>query len=307
MARIIIGIHGLGNKPDKPTLKKWWRMSMIEGLKSIGKEDTSISKFEMVYWADVMYEKPLDKSVKNPESPFLLEERYTKAPSDFQVEDHSLRMSIIDFIGKQLNDIFLNEDFSLNYSFITDYIVSKYFRELEVYYRDDCEENIQECKTKDKIKSRLVNALEKYKNDEIMLVCHSMGTIIAYDVLTFLAPQIKVHSLVTMGSPLGLPVIISKIAAEHKRRMEKEIKMVTPPGVYINWFNFSDILDKIAFNFKLADDFTENDHGVKPVDFQVVNDYHINGVHNPHKSFGYLRTKEFAKVLYEFITRDKPL
>jgi hypothetical protein len=155
MARVIIGIHGLGNKPDKATLKKWWRMSMNEGLKSIGKEDTSLTKFEMVYWADVMYDKPLDKSVKDPENPYFIEEKYTKAPADFQVEDHSLRMSIIEFCS-----------------------------------------------------------------------------IIAYDVLTFLAPHIKIHSLVTMGSPLELPVIISKIAVEYKRKIDAKVQMITPPGVY---------------------------------------------------------------------------
>ena len=235
MARIIIGIHGLGNKPDKATLKKWWQMSMTEGLKAIGK-DTAMPTFELVYWADLMYEKPLDKSVKDPENPYYLDERYNKSPKDFEVKDHSLRMSIIDFLGKQANDIFLNGDFTLNYSFITDYIVSKYFRELEIYYREECDDDNPECMIKERIKTRLVNILEKYENDEIMLVSHSMGTIISYDVLTFLAPHIKVHSLVTMGSPLGLPVIISKIAAEHKRRMDGEIQMITPPGVYKHWF-----------------------------------------------------------------------
>jgi len=302
MSRIIIGIHGLGNKPEKRILKEWWKKSMKEGLKSIGKE-ISLPKFEMVYWADLMYDKPLDPKIRDTESPYYIEEKYTRAPQNFHVEDHSLRMSIIDFLGKQLNEIFLNEDLTLNYTYITDFIVSKYFRELEIYYKDDCEDgNTAECRIKEKILLRLLNTLKKYKDDEIMLISHSMGTIIAYDVLTFLASDIKIHSLVTMGSPLGLPVIISKIASEYKRRTKGEAHMVTPPGVYKNWFNFSDILDKIAFNFKLGDDFTENNYGVKPVDFQVVNNYQFKGEHNPHKSFGYLRAIEFAKVLNDFIT-----
>lgn len=32
MARVIIGVHGLGNKPDPETLRSWWEQSMIEGL-----------------------------------------------------------------------------------------------------------------------------------------------------------------------------------------------------------------------------------------------------------------------------------
>ena len=37
MARVIIGVHGLGNKPDKDTLYEWWRLSMMEGIHNFPK------------------------------------------------------------------------------------------------------------------------------------------------------------------------------------------------------------------------------------------------------------------------------
>ena len=33
MPDIIIGIHGLANKPNKKTLEDWWKKSILEGLK----------------------------------------------------------------------------------------------------------------------------------------------------------------------------------------------------------------------------------------------------------------------------------
>ena len=69
--------------------------------------------------------------------------------------------------------------------------------------------------------------------------------------------------------------------------------------------NFADILDKVAFNFRLDDDFVENQHGIKPVDYLVVNNYEINNIRNPHKSFGYLRTPEFSTKLSDFILTEK--
>lgn len=36
MARVIIGIRGLGNKPDNNTIKEWWKLSMLKGLESNG-------------------------------------------------------------------------------------------------------------------------------------------------------------------------------------------------------------------------------------------------------------------------------
>ena len=108
-----------------------------------------------------------------------------------------------------------------------------------------------------------------------------------------------------MGSPLGLPVVISKIADEYKQRGVELNKIRTPPGVTKNWYNFSDILDNVAFNYKLSDYYAENDYGVKPVDILVTNNYESNGIRNPHKSFGYLRTPEFSKILYDFILAEK--
>jgi hypothetical protein len=305
MANVIIGIHGLGNKPRKKLLEHWWRLAMIEGLKT-NNYHTILPKFELVYWADILYDKPLSESEKDEDSPYLLDEKYVKAPKDFPIESHKTRRKILDFISRQINHIFLNEDFSLNYSILTDVILRKYFKDLDIYYTENYTlKDASICKAKDLINKRLIKVLEKYKNYDIMLISHSMGSIIAFDVLNFEAPQIIVNSFVTMGSPLGIPIIISKIAAEQKQRMNGVNHMNTPPPVAKNWYNFSDILDKVAFNYMLADDFSENDHGIKPVDFLVINNYEINGKRNPHKSFGYLRTPEFSKVLNDFILAEK--
>ena len=53
MANVIIGIHGLGNKPPGQLLEHWWKLAMIEGLKT-SNFDSVISKFEIVYWADIL-------------------------------------------------------------------------------------------------------------------------------------------------------------------------------------------------------------------------------------------------------------
>ncbi len=45
---------------------------------------------------------------------------------------------LIRFLGRQLNRIFLNEDFTLSWSFIPDYFISRYFLDLDIYYKEDC-------------------------------------------------------------------------------------------------------------------------------------------------------------------------
>lgn len=305
MANVIIQIHGLGNKPPKDLLERWWERAMIEGLKN-NKYKTDLPKHEMVYWADILYEKPLNQFEKDKESPYYLDEIYAKPVKELPKENHDTRKKIIGFLNRQLNRIFLNEDFTLNYSFLSDAILNKYFRDLESYYKEERKIDAgSSAKTKDLIRNRLLEVLEKYKNDNIMLIAHSMGSIIAFDVLTFLANHIKINTLLTIGSPLGLPIVVGKIAAEQRQKLNGQSFMTTPPSVLKNWYNFSDILDKVALNYQLSDDFSENKFGVKPVDFLVTNNYLINGVANPHKSYGYLRTPEFAEILNEFILSER--
>jgi len=305
MANVIIGIHGLGNKPPKSLLEQWWRLAMTEGLKSNGVSSV-LPKFEMVYWADIVYDKPLNESEKDLTSQYYIDERYSKAPEYFPLEDHETRKKIVDFLGRQMNRLFLNDDLTLNYTFITDTIVNKYFKDLEFYYKENYTgENGEKHKASEVIRERLLRILEEHSDDDIMLISHSMGSIIAFDVLAFVAPHLTIKTFITMGSPLGIPVVISKIASEQKLRGNVTTHMITPPGIVGNWYNFSDILDKVAFNYKLSDDFSENTFRVKPSDFLVVNTYEMNGIRNPHKSYGYLRTPEFSKILNEFILAEK--
>jgi len=259
----------------------------------------------LAYWADILYEKCQDPAEKNPDSPYYLDEKYIQAPENFPVENYSTRIIVLDFLGKQMNRIFLNDDLSLNYSFISDTIINRYFKDFEVYYAGKIRGKYNEFnRANELIRNRLYKLLKKHKDDNIMLIGHSMGSIIAFDVLTFLAPEIKINTFITMGAPLGLPVVISKIAAEQRQQGIKQNKVGTPPGVIKNWFNFSDILDKVALNYKLSDYYSENQSGVKPIDILVINNYEINGIRNPHKSFGYLRTPDFSKILNEFILSE---
>jgi triacylglycerol esterase/lipase EstA (alpha/beta hydrolase family) len=62
----------------------------------------------------------------------------------------------------------------------------------------------------------LAETLVKHRRKKILLIAHSMGSIIAWDVLTKMVPQIKIHTLVTIGSPLGNPVVRSRILSDIK-------------------------------------------------------------------------------------------
>ena len=96
MANVIIGIHGLGNKPPKHQLEHWWKLAMEEGLEN-NNYKVALPKFEMVYWADILCDKPLSEDEKNPESPYFMDETYTKATKNTAPENHNIRKKTLQF------------------------------------------------------------------------------------------------------------------------------------------------------------------------------------------------------------------
>ena len=64
MAKIIIGIHGLGNKPPPKTLSRWWQAAIREGLERLKKPNQQFA-FELVYWAHYLYPLPLKPRIKD--------------------------------------------------------------------------------------------------------------------------------------------------------------------------------------------------------------------------------------------------
>lgn len=303
MDKVIIAIHGLGNKPRADLLEKWWLMAINEGLKKQYCKKLPKFKFEMVYWADILYKNPKDENCTNPDDPLFLKEKYIPETIQPEKESNSVRKKIIDAINHQINKVFLNDDYSLNLTYITDHIIHNYFKDLESYYSNEKDSTQQLLR--DKIRNRLQTVLMKYRKQNILLISHSMGTIISYDVMTNLNGNIKINTWFTIGSPLGLPVVVSKIAKELGLQDLEKDKLKTPETVNKHWYNFSDLKDKVAFNYILSDDFIENSKGIKVNDFEVSNNYFSNGEPNPHKSYGYLRTTEVSSCIIEFLLEKR--
>jgi hypothetical protein len=309
MAKIILGIHGLGNKPPKRFLGRWWRAAMEEGLSAIG-HPRRLFQFRLVYWADFLHPQPLDQEVKDKEDPLYLETPYIPSRQVTGTRPEKISKRVLDYVKRQLYKIILKEDLSLDYAAVTNLIIRRYFRDLDIYYSRQCRDrrNVL-CQARDAIRGDLARMLRKYRKKDILLIAHSMGSIIAYDVLTQSVPDIRIHTLVTMGSPLGLPVVMYKILSEQHKKPQKHLTVRTPENITEAWYNFSDPEDKVAIDYNLREDYKENSRHVRPIDIIILNDYAFEGKKNPHAVYGYLRTPQMARVIYNFLHyhRPKPL
>lgn len=303
MAKVIIGIHGLGNKPPKRVLERWWRASINEGLRRIGHK-RMLFRFGLVYWADCLHPSPLNPAVTDSTNPLYIEEPYLPASGVTMHKPSERRRKVLDYLEKELDRLLLNDDLTVNFRGITNLIIRRYFRDLDAYYQTSCRDKTDSaCNPRQAILDHTSQILNSHYGDGILLIGHSMGSIIAYDTLMKAENLVTVDTLVTMGSPLGIPVVIGKIATELSPRPSSGNRLTTPSAVTRRWDNLSDLRDRIAFNYNLSDDYSPNTAGVRVNDRTVVNDYIAHGQANPHKIYGYLRTPEFAGIVDDFLAR----
>ncbi|GBD89081.1 PGAP1-like protein [bacterium BMS3Abin03] len=305
MDKIIIGVHGLGNKPPKLLLEEWWRLSIAEGLRKIELPYTKFD-FELAYWADSLHPKPLDPDETDKNSELFLNERYIPAFKNKKEDTKSLKEKAINYLKKQRDKILFSEIMHTNFPSFTDLIIKYFFHDLNIYLTRKCiEENKVDCLAKDVIREKLYNVLKKHRNKEILLIAHSMGSIVAYDVLIQHEKEIKIDSLLTIGSPLGVPFIFDKLRNNFSADPEDEKKLRTPDNILYEWINFADPEDKVAQHLTLDNLFKINSNNVSPSCDSIYNDYESEGLKNPHKSFGYLRACEVAEVIDKFLCRGK--
>ena len=274
MSNILIGIHGLSNKPAPEVLAEGWEKAIREGLLKNERIQDPQFEFKSVYWADVTY----DHYDENPDLYKEAAEGALKTYDDSWID--SVKAGLFDIGGDILDAA--KKYFGVDRT--ADGVLAHKLKDLSRYYQEEA--------IRDTLRGRLREEILKHREKRIMILSHSMGTIIAYDVLRAVGkdhPRMIIDHFVTLGSPLGLPHVKYKIAQENP--------LVRTPSVVQKWSNFADKRDPVAMDTHLAGDYKANDKGVRVEDDLVANDW--GGIH--HKSYGYLRTPEVSKVIRNFI------
>jgi hypothetical protein len=125
-----------------------------------------------------------------------------------------------------------------------------------------------------------------------VVIGHSQGSMIAYDVLSQLDPkQYQVPLFVTIGSPLGLPQVKSRLT---KLTRQKDLRV---PACVGEWLNVADDSDPVAFDEDLSNDFLPK----KTIrDELVVN---LDSPKHPHSGTGYLRTTPVRVAVQQTVDR----
>ena len=279
----IIGIHGLGNKPAPDILECWWKTSILEGLSRHAAGQKFKVRFRLVYWADLLYPKPLEvDSLLDP---------YTVAEGSGPLPRAGLSVRMVTSARVRGGLARALETFSrvrLGQRVVNGTVESK-MPDLHLYNSDE--------RLREALQARLIKRLRSARRwrRKIMLIAHSMGSIVAYDVLRDAASSLKgleIEHFVTMGSPLGLSDL--KTVFDGPRLV---------PECVARWTNLSDPKDPVSsWDIALCDNYPPNSRGVTVSDQLVVNTYvSPAGKPNAHKIYGYLRTPELSELIAAFV------
>lgn len=297
-------VHGIANKPPAEDLLRVWRRALADAAEPLPLGDLGVTT-SLVYWADLMYEKPQDDasaeeatgealldasgSAEQPqpanaeEAAFIAAVRAKlTALSAAQMTAAELpgatsgaqgtfeRVPLPWFIKKRIMDIFLRD-------------VHHYLFDTEFAPPGRTPVHIQQT-----IRQRFVDAVcGQSVSQPHIVVSHSMGTVIAYDCLKRVAACANVDGLITIGSPLGLDEIQDKLHPEWTRANGFPRERVAA-----DWINLYDRLDPVCgFDPALANDYRERDTGVVK-DIPVEND----GAWR-HSATKYLRQPAFRRSL----------
>ena len=279
---MVIGIHGLKNKPERDLLARWWVRSLQEGLQRNLGLALSLA-FDLVYWADIQYPAPIPEAeLDNPyiaatgQGPLL---RYRDTARDTaKAIARKWGGRAVDK-GKDLIGL------------------DKHVDQLLGLALDDLRDYYGNQDIRNRVRERLTHALHRHKNTRVCLIAHSMGSIIAYDVLRTLTLEqdtTEIEHFITIGSPLGLPIV-----TQHVR---KEFAKTLIPQQVRQWTNLADPGDKIALDCSLGDDYRHTLGGILINEDLVHNDYvDPSGSSDPHNAYGYLRTPELSDIIRGFL------
>ena len=120
---------------------------------------------------------------------------------------------------------------------------------------------------------------------QVVVVGHSLGSIVAYDYLTRLEPDFDLQQFTTAGSPLGFPIVEANLLGKETGKKPSVPKVV--PARRGGWVNAYDVRDFVSLMHPLASDYDAAAEG------QLADERTFNATY-PHSIVDYLSDPDVA-------------
>lgn len=144
-------------------------------------------------------------------------------------------------------------------------------------------------------------------HEPVLLIGHSLGSVIAYNALWLMTHEHgvrqKVDTLLTLGSPLGMRFVKARLLGHG------HLGTTRYPGSIREWINVSAVGDETALDSRLRDSYHEMiDYGlVENISDhlgRIYNHYRNDEGLNPHRIYGYLVNPAVGQLIAEWWYRQ---
>ncbi|SPL69395.1 hypothetical protein [Acinetobacter stercoris] len=292
----IIFIHGMNQQSyDANSLKQHWINIFNQGIKqSHLSADLNKVKIDLAFYGDLIKKHQmtntfdlgafLPKSLLNLRLPFTIRGRKSMTIDEAQAsiipllphfaQAQTLNLSTRLYLASQLaKDIALKEFIMIlnNFPKLHESLIHRFLIETYMYLANPV--FIQE------VHQRVLQSLEE--DEQHIIVSHSLGTVIAYNLLQQIDSKYCIQRFITLGSPLAFRVIQSKLIQPIRH----------PQSLKGEWYNFYSH-DDFLTTFPLV---------AAPFDFHpaIINKPISTFISKPHEIIGYLQHPSVIKNILE--------
>lgn len=304
-AKRILFVHGRGPKPDKPTLQALWCDSIAGGIRRDHPDKLEAlqnTHIDMFYFADKFapFTESFNATVDLANRRLALEELTARdKPKLFR------RKYYEEVPGKSSAKEFLvDAGASVGLGGLA---IKKLAPEYEAYWAARTTWGADLLK-------EFCGWLQEHLNaaDEVLLVTHCLGSILAYDGLWTLSQQALqqtshesgepkvLNSWITIGSPLASNAVRKQLCGAHDVAEQKY------PRNILRWHNIAAEDDYICHDMTVADDYAAmlKQHLVSEInDYAIYNLAVRYGKSNPHSSMGYLIHPRTAELVANWLAK----
>jgi hypothetical protein len=316
----IIVVHGRGTKPQPGVLRRMIKRALVAGLERVDAKAahavaSSQVKLTLAYYGDVTTDLMADSSpqltdslirrhgkwYEHPERDLPGLERLMARPTDRHTEEDHKELLKSHKNRRFLDDVVRVVSPLASITGLGVYAVGKLFPDLGAYLGS----RRWGSEIRHRLQCKLRPALAR--GDDVALVAHSMGCIVAYDVLWKLS-RMREHSAVhqrrvslwlTAGSPLGDKSIKDCLYDSN----EGEDGLY--PANVVEWVNVAAHDDFVAHDGTAVDDFRDMRRRglVESIrDLAPIYTFWVGSKGaNPHKFYGYINHPETARVVAQWI------
>lgn len=150
-----------------------------------------------------------------------------------------------------------------------EWVIEEFLDDVAYYLEDD--------KIRDAVLDVVLTEVDRARSahGDVAVVGHSLGSIVAYDLLQQMPADFPVRLLVTAGSPLGFPIVQRNLRGT-RTGAQPAVPSITPRAGGAHWLNAYDVRDVVALvhplrprfadgSAKIRDEVTHNPSGAHDI------------------------------------------